>query len=609
MDRSWPKCPRSIKLVYPGAVLVHWVRLGLSHRLFPLAAAVIGVLLLLPALSGGFQLDDHYQRFRLLGLGDPAIQLFVFYDGDPERNLAMMEAGSIPWWSAPELRHANLRYLSVLTMQLDYALWPHRPELQHLHSLVWLGALIAAAGLLYRQVLGATWVAGLAALLYAIDEAHALPAAYLANRNALIATCFGALCLWSFARWRTGDSRRDFWLAPAFLALAMAAGEIALGTAAYLFAYVVCLERGPVVDRVKALLPCGVVLLAWALVYKLGGFGASGSGFYRDPLGDPLSFALGFLWRAPVLLLGQWTPMPADNASASAIDDEGRLTMAVAGAVFAGVMLLALLPILRRDRSARFWGLGSLLSLVPVAATGPQNRLLFFVGLGSFALLAQLVQALVADRELGSRGWRVTAGGVALLALLVHLVVAPLAMGAFIDFHKQSGANMQRALDTVPRDPAIASQTLVVVNPPDYTYVVGAIQSALRTAGVPAPPRVRALSAGSSDLEVGRVDANTLRVRLPLGLFPHAFSRYYRGSQVGFSAGDRLELSDLTIEIEELNANGDPEVIVYRFHAPLEDPSLRWLRWLDGAYVPWTPPPPGSSETLPPSRSIFAPDL
>ena len=63
--------------------------------------------------------------------------------------------------------------------------------------------------LLYRRILGPTWVAGLAALLYAIDEAHAAPAAYIANRNALIATCFGVLCLLCFARARQERWRRQ----------------------------------------------------------------------------------------------------------------------------------------------------------------------------------------------------------------------------------------------------------------------------------------------------------------------------------------------------------------------------------------------------------------
>ena len=133
-------------------------------------------------------------------------------------------------------------------MQLDFLLWPELPALMHLHSLLWLALLAWAATLLYRETLGATWAAGLAALLYAVDDAHAAPAAYIANRNALVATAFGVLCLLCFARWRRQGWRPGAVLSPALLALALAAGEIALATAAYLGSYALLLGPGA---------PCG----------------------------------------------------------------------------------------------------------------------------------------------------------------------------------------------------------------------------------------------------------------------------------------------------------------------------------------------------------------
>ena len=63
------------------------------------------------------------------------------------------------------------------------------------------------AAVLYRRLFGregrgALWAAGLAALLYALDDAHSLSTAYLANRNALLATFFGLLSLYCHVRWR-----------------------------------------------------------------------------------------------------------------------------------------------------------------------------------------------------------------------------------------------------------------------------------------------------------------------------------------------------------------------------------------------------------------------
>ena len=66
---------------------------------------------------------------------------------------------------------------------------------------------------------------------------------------------------------------------------------------------------------------------------------------------------------------------------------------------------------MRHNQIARFWGLGVLLSLVPVAAVGPENRVLFFVGVGSMGLLAQLVQMAftTANTAQVSAAWRMCA--------------------------------------------------------------------------------------------------------------------------------------------------------------------------------------------------------
>jgi len=577
-----------------------WINAALTHRRLPIVLALVSALLLLPAVWSGFQLDDHYQRFRLLGLGDPSIQLFVFYDGDPERNRAMMDAGTLPWWTAETLRHASLRYLSVATMQLDFLLWPELPALMHVHSLLWLALIVWAATLLYRETMGPTWAAGLAALLYAVDDAHAVPAAYIANRNALVATALGVLCLLCFVRGRSRGWRPGAVLSPALLALALAAGEIALATAAYLGAYALLLDRARVWTRLKALLPHAVVLIAWAGIYKLGRFGAHGSGFYIDPLGDTASFAAALAERAPYLLLGQWTPIPSDLAMATP-PVEGLYELAL---IVVALLALLLVPILRHDRAARFWCLGALLSLVPIAATGPENRLLFMVGLGSMGLLAQLVQGLASGIP-GSRWARLPAWCGAVALLVCHLVLAPPFGLVVLDYRDSVAARMDRAIASVPHDAAIAEQDLILVNPPEFTYLVGVIPPTQRVAGLPTPRRLRALSAGSSPMTVQRLDANALSIRLRDGLFPDPFTRYFRSSKHGFFEGQRFAVAGMSIDVQALNPRGAPERIVYRFEVPLEDPSLRWLRWNEGVYEPWSPPAIGESAELPSSRGIF----
>src|SRR5262249_6455901 len=257
---------------------------ALAHRRLPLIVALLAPIMMLPALWSGWQMDDYFHRTTMLGYGDTKpIQLFEPYL-DHSRNLAQMEFGTMPWWGSPDMHQAFLRYTSVLTMMLDYRLWPNQPALMHLHSLLWLAAAVLAAALLYREVLGPNWIAGLAALMYALDGAHAVPAEYLANRNALIACCFGFLSLLAFVRWREQARSRDRWMSVLMLGLALSAYEMGVATAAYLFAYALIVDRDGVRERFVRLIPHAAVLAAWALIYKLGNFGSHGSGFYIDPL-------------------------------------------------------------------------------------------------------------------------------------------------------------------------------------------------------------------------------------------------------------------------------------------------------------------------------------
>ena len=57
-----------------------------------------------------------------------------------------------------------------------------------------------------------------------------------------------------------------------------------------------------------------------------------------------------------------------------------------------------LLPLLRRDRVARFFCLGMVIALVPSCAAFPDDRLLFFASFGSMGVMAQFMAASMAPR-------------------------------------------------------------------------------------------------------------------------------------------------------------------------------------------------------------------
>ena len=217
----------------------------LSSDRVPVAVALIAALLTLPALFTGWQLDDVSHRIVFLRLPDsPATpaEAFSFIKGDREANLEFMDLGVLPWWTVEELKLSFWRPITIVTHWVDYRLWPNSAGLMHLQSLIWFGGLVAIAAVLYRRVLGPTWIAGLAALLYALDDAHGYPAGWLANRNALIATTFGYLALVAHDRWRRDGWRPGGVVAPGFLALALLSAKFGAGVVAYLLAHALFLE-------------------------------------------------------------------------------------------------------------------------------------------------------------------------------------------------------------------------------------------------------------------------------------------------------------------------------------------------------------------------------
>jgi len=580
----------------------------LGHPRLPICLAALAICLTLPALWVGWQLDDHFQRLVMVGgtgLDIEPGQMFSSLDGDPETNRLYIDMGVLPWWTADTFRLSFFRYLSVFTAWLDYRFWPESAALMHAHSLVWLGALVLAAAALYRRILGATWIAGLAGLLFAVDDAHAVPAAWLANRNIVLATFFGVLSILAHDHWRRGGARWGAVAGPVFLGLGLLSGEAATGAFGYLVAHALFLDPGTRGRRVLALVPASVVLGAWGLIYRANGFGASGSGLYVDPMHDPLGFAAAFVERVPLLLMGQWTPITARVGIAHPGSLASPFWWIALGVIL--VLGFALAPLLRRDATSRFWCLGMLLAVIPVAATFPAERLLFLVGVGAMGLAAQFLGGLYAratwvpDRK----AWCVPAKGVAVLLLLTHLVLAPLITPVLAYAIRPVGERMLAAIDSVPTDSSVTDRTLVVVNAPDYLMAVANINVVRALQGQPAPRAVRGLVTGPVAVDVARIDENTLKVRVDEGLFSGSLGKLFRADSHPLDVGDEIRLTDMTARVTSLTPDGQPGEIVFRFTVPLEDPSLLWMQWERGRFVPFSLPRPGETVSLPAVPDFF----
>lgn len=120
------------------------------------------------------------------------------------------------------------------------------------------------------RMIGELHRAGLAALLYAVDDAHALPASWLANRNALVAGVFGVLTLIAHDEWRRGRRKWGAFVAPALFLMALLCAESAVIVATYLLAYALFIDRDSLVRRFVALVPAVLVGLMASVLQANG---------------------------------------------------------------------------------------------------------------------------------------------------------------------------------------------------------------------------------------------------------------------------------------------------------------------------------------------------
>jgi len=581
----------------------------LKDRRMPYLAALLAVVLALPGVWTGWQLDDHLQRLVMLGppySSYEPMDLFGIANGNPELTREYKDQGIVPFWTSPGFRLSFFRPLTVLTVWLDYQLWPASPSLMHLHSILWFAALIIASGYLFRSLFGAGWIAGLATLLNAADPTRALPALWISSRHVLISTFFGVLFLLWHDRWRRGGWKLGSFLAPLALALALLAGEMGLAAVGYLVAHALFVDGAHRRSRATAMVPSLCVVFSWFLIYSIGGYGSAGSGTYHDPMTDFWIFLGSLVTHAPLLLAAEWSSLPADLANVVPADQHATVLLACL-LVVVGVVL-ALLRTIRTSSLARFWSVGMLLSLAPIAATFPSGRLLSFVALGAAGLLAVYLGRLVerfSSVKAGSFHCSLVHAAV-VLVLALKLAIAPLLIPVAAWLLDSIDDSMMEAISTVPDDDQISGQDLVILNPPDQLYYGAYIPVVKRLQGKPAPGRIKVLAAGPTEMEVLRVDSSTIRVRISAGLFSGPFGRSFRSTSTPMHRGEEIRISGMSTVVQEVDSNGDPTEMLFRFSHSLGDGRLRLLRWENGAgYVTFVPPPIGETVALPPARTQF----
>jgi len=560
-------------------------------------AALFAVVVSLPTLITGFIADDYQQRVLFLQ-GNPHDNPYEFFHRGTPQTEANIQGGIVPWWVYPDSKVSFYRPIAHWLMMMDYRLWPDSRMLMHLHSVLWYGLLALAAGLAYRQLMPTRWVAGCAAVLFAVDASHSVAVAWLCNRATMLGFLVSTLALLCYQR----EKLQWYVLGCALFAISLACGEPALAMSGYFFAYELCLSDRPLARRILRLVPYALVAVGWLAYWKIHGYGTAGPGIYTDPTVEPLQFLQEMMYRMPAYLVGQFLVLPsADFFSAMVITQTLRTIGLVYSWIIVALLFWILTPLLRSSRLARFYGVGLLVSGVLICGQTPVGRSLWFVGFGAIGLLALYIEQFLGRFRalpLSPRLLRVTTPFTTFVVVL-HLWVSPL---LFITYGQLVGYG-DTIVDThylhLPDDGPPGKKVLILST---WNYYGSIEYPLLKDRGLavgskpsrppPSITHIVALTEGSEEFVLTRKDADTLLVNATKYIEGGLRSGHY-----GFNMGDRVVLNEVEMEVLAVTPSRRARMVEYRFK-PGVLATYEPIRWNRGKFEPTTLPAIGESVTI-----------
>jgi hypothetical protein len=583
----------------------------ITSRYWIVIVLIVGILLYTPFLFSGFFQDDYGLRLQFSPdifekynippevMQNSVLNLYGFSWDSSARFGIGQDHGFAPWWASNRIKTNFFRPLSSLTLALDFSLWPDTPLLIHIHSLLWFCLLIVLTHRLYRSISGSAAVAGISLLLFVIDDTLSGPVGWISNRHALVAMVFCVLCVWLYHQ---GGSKKQWpYIAGAcgVYALALLASEMGLVTFAYLFAYMLILDRDIWPGKVKRIAPFILITVVWRFAYAELGYGASGTLLYIDPLLNPVDFITQMSTRIPALLFSAVGPPAVDLLLAFSPQ-----AMAAAAAVFLiplGLLAWAVYPVLKAHRTSAFWLLGLLAAIVPLVTGIPQNRNLGLVSLGVMVLAGQLFVDVATARKTGplTTFQRILLRIAVPLLVILFFFVSPLMVISNPATTQTSADSQARAAD-FGSEPDLVAQHLYVINPPGAMSLTAGLLQRLFT-DKPMPASINYLSSGFAPVTIERVDAQTLLVTpeggytplpgpivddktgmvTPIGLenVYRALDGFHYNPRNPMQVGQVVALSEVTVEVTQMTSDGRIAQAAFTFAYPLEGSRYVWLLW------------------------------
>jgi hypothetical protein len=545
------------------------------------ALIVVAVLLAIPAVNSGFSSDDDILLTALAGNHADARPWYDLYYFAGHALTDTVREGLLPWWSAPHLRLHLVRPLPSAFLALDRAIFGGVAVGYHLHSILWLAALLALARALFVRLLSRK-VATLAVLVFALSPNFTLAARLIAARHILIAGVAVAGGLLLLLESEALPKRR--WLAALVFVLGLAAGEGGLAGLAFWTAYEAFAPAGRSrrARTTRALLPVGLGAV-YLVVYALASGGAREMEPYVDPIHDPLGFVRAVALRMPLLLGNVVWGM---DAGLGLFWPRAMIAAGILGTALIVWMFTTTQRGESRENGALQWLVpGALLSTVGVCGGMPGGRELVIPCLGFAPLVATVIlrgsDAATTD---GRRTWWPHRAAAALL-LFVHGALAPLATLGTWEIVRRSAVattDVARQMKAAAR----GAERVIVLTGSDPAVWIYALRLARTANDAHSEDGGSACwwlaSAAKADHRVMRIDERALTLEtIGTTFLSSDAERMYRAEGVPMDLGDEVVQCGARIAVTALR-DGRPTKTAIRLDRAIDDPSLAVLAWQNG---------------------------
>lgn len=352
----------------------------------------IALALMWPSLSLGLFADDWWHVLWVTGKEDnPAktalspFGLFSFMDASTQTYNILLDKAALPWWTTSDLKVNFWRPIAELS-HWDYRFFAASPVLLHWHSLLWYGALLIVLVQFYQRIFMSNSIVVLSLVFFVAEPFHAISVAWLANRNILIAGVFALVAINFYIDYRRLDKRQLLFFSLSFFLLALLSAEISVSALGVIAAFAVFLDSKP--NALRSALPFLLLAIIWFVVYKMLGYGVSGSALmYVDPIANFPVFIWQYLQRIPQVLLLQLAIFPR---LLPALFTEQ--VMIFLGACLCFSLLFG--AYCYKNKYIAFVLAAFFFAVLPLASALPHERNFLFVSILTAPLLAYLAQFL-----------------------------------------------------------------------------------------------------------------------------------------------------------------------------------------------------------------------